>query len=53
MNMRFKSPGESEHVCQIRSLVVSPVQGATEHWPKGNRQLKLGPVRIFVSGGKC
>ncbi len=41
MTMRFKSPDESDHVCQIRSLVASPVQGATEHWPKENRQLKL------------
>ena len=41
MTMHCEPPDESDHVCQIRSLVASPVQWATEHWPKENRQLKL------------
>ena len=49
MTMRFKSPDESDHVCQIRSLVASPVQWATEHWPKENRQLETLVIHLPAS----
>ena len=41
MTMRFKFPAESDHVCQIRSLVASPVQGLPNIVQRRIRQLKL------------
>jgi len=41
MTMRFKSPDESDHVGQIRSLVASPVQGLPNIGQRIIRQLKL------------